>query len=103
MRNGMGLFQGVNRMFGRSSGASPTYQAFDGSTELQRVLVAGSGHLSTTVSPHHPLTCNGALSYTEDDTFACPHNKVTGDDPRTLSAITHSVTLLIIEIAGQTL
>ena len=108
MRSGLGLFGGSNRrrtggVIGRMYGASPTYYPADQSGALQRTLVAGSSHLSSSISYHHPLMCSGSLAYEDDGTSACPHTKVDGDDPRTLAAITHSITLLIMEIAGETL
>lgn len=53
------------------------------------------------VLPHHPINCIGELAY-DGETFSCPHAKVV-DDARTKSAVRHSIAMLILQIADQTL
>lgn len=72
-------------------------------TDIQGSLAMGSQQFATLVLPHHPITCTGALAYEEDGTMTCPHAKVSGDDLRALECVTHSITLLMMEIASKTL
>lgn len=53
--------------------------------------------------PHHPITCQGRLSYEEDGTFSCDHAVAPPGDARTQQCLDYSAALLIIEIALQIL
>lgn len=69
--------------------------------ELQATLSASSHESSdpTTNGPHHPITCPGQLAYHPDGRLACPHSEAGPEDPRTRRCVTHSIAVLIIEIA----
>ena len=74
------------------------------SVQLQATLAAASagGKNSTPVTPHHPITCQGPLSYeTDDGSMACPHAKTGPKDERAAQCVTHSVAILLIELASK--
>lgn len=51
------------------------------------------------IQPHHPITCTSKLYYEEDGTFYCEHATAPPGELRTQQCVTHSVALLIIELA----
>ena len=68
----------------------------------QTVSAATSNHELFTGGPHHPVTCmTGELFYDEDGSFSCEHAKAPGDDLRTQQAVTHSIAILLIELAME--
>lgn len=74
------------------------------SIQLQSTLSAATSDGSNpTVSPHHPITCQDKLYYYEDNSFGCEHVTVSSDDKRTQMGLRHSIALLIIELAFETL
>jgi len=72
-------------------------------TLLQATIIAttaGSGE--PVIYPHHPITCrDGKLYYEEDGSFHCEHASVGADDLRTAQSVTHSIALLLIELASN--
>lgn len=73
-----------------------------GPINLQATLSAASV-TSEQHYPHHPITCTGDLYYCEDGSFGCDHAEVGPEDERTVYCIQHSIALLLIEIASNTL
>jgi hypothetical protein len=74
-----------------------------GDTGLQGILSSSSALLETrsTVRPHHPVTCAGELSYDADGALACEHAVAPPEDLRTQLCLHYSVSLLLIELAGE--
>lgn len=72
-----------------------------GQAQLQTTLAAASASSNNCVQPHHPITCVGALAYDENCIFSCEHAVAPVDDLRTQQCVTHSVALLLIELAMQ--
>ncbi len=69
-------------------------------TNLQSTISAATSGVGDSIVPHHPICCaTGSLYYDEDRTFSCDHAAVPPDDPRTQSALNHSMVLLILEPA----
>lgn len=70
---------------------------------LQSTLAASSaaaGH--PMVSPHHPITCHSkGLGYDPTEGLWCDHVQVGPDDGRTRDALTHSIGILILEMAHK--
>ncbi|MDQ1514205.1 MAG: hypothetical protein QOE80_35 [Actinomycetota bacterium] len=80
-----------------------TYPATGGSG-LQEILSASSALVSTpgsAVSPHHPVTCTGELSYDGDGRLACEHAAAPPEDLRTQYCLHYSVALLLIELVNE--
>lgn len=77
----------------------------DASINLQATLSASSAMPIpsgvTPPIPHHPIVCGGALSYDENNYFACEHIGVGPGDIRTQLCIDHSIALLLIEEARK--
>lgn len=74
------------------------------SVNLQATLAAASAgdKSSPPCFPHHPVTCQGALGFdVEDGSLACPHVKTGPHDVRTAQAVTHSVAIMLIELASE--
>ncbi len=57
--------------------------------------------ISTMVSPHHPITCEGALRFGEDGTFSCDHAAAPPGDERTQFCLDLSLALLLMEAAQE--
>lgn len=68
---------------------------------LQGVLAQQWPASEKPILPHHPITCVGPLRFT--DRLACDHAETPADDPRLRCALIHSVALLLVEIAAETL
>lgn len=51
------------------------------------------------IRPHHPITCSGALAYTEENELVCEHASTPPNDLRTDHCIRHSLVLLLLEPA----
>lgn len=54
-------------------------------------------------TPHHPITCTSKLRLEDDGTFGCEHTSVPADDPRTRECVTHSIAILLLELAKEKL
>ena len=68
----------------------------------QTVSAATSNHESFSGGPHHPITCmTGELFYYEDGSLSCEHSKAPDDDLRTKQCVTHSLAVLLIELAME--
>lgn len=82
------------------------YPINNSNTQMQSILAAASADGSLpVVMPHHPIACGepSKLWYHEDGSFECEHTKIDKDDKRTQVALRHSIALLIIELAFETL
>lgn len=69
--------------------------------QLQTTIAASTSTNDSTVVPHHPITCSGNIFYDEDGTFRCDHASAPPDNLRSKQCVTHSIALLIIELALQ--
>lgn len=67
--------------------------------QLQSTISAATSNGLSDVSPHHPITCQSRLYYDEDGTFRCDHASAPPDNERTNQCITHSIAILLIELA----
>lgn len=67
--------------------------------QLQSTIAASTSNQDPEVVPHHPITCSGNLFYEEDGTFRCDHAIAPPDNVRSQQCVTHSIALLIIELA----
>ena len=73
-------------------------------TQAMLNATAISQHEELPILPHHPLSCVGArLALHEDGTLACDHAITWPHDARTKRAVDHSIAILIIELARDTL
>lgn len=66
---------------------------------LQSTISAATSTGQPDISPHHPITCAGNIYYDDDGTFRCDHAEAPPDNTRTNQCVTHSLALLIIELA----
>lgn len=73
----------------------------DSNINLQATLSAASATPPPAPLPHHPITCQSELRYEDDGAFACEHATVPPGDTRTQACITHSIAMLIIELARR--
>lgn len=56
------------------------------------------------VRPHHPITCcNGGLYFDYEGEMSCDHAKAPPNNPRTQSALNHSLAILLLELAFEKL
>lgn len=67
--------------------------------QLQSTISAATSNGQSDISPHHPITCQGKIYYEEDGTFSCDHASAPPDNMRSNQCVTHSLALLIIELA----
>lgn len=67
--------------------------------QLQSTIAAATATGDTEVHPHHPITCTSKIYYEEDGTFRCEHASAPPDNVRTQQCLTHSLALLLIELA----
>jgi hypothetical protein len=75
-----------------------------GSVNLQATLAAITADgTPPTIRPHHPITCQGALEFGEDNCLSCPHAETEADDGRIAAALRHTVAIMIIEEAVRCL
>lgn len=70
-----------------------------GTTQLQSTLAAATASGTSDILPHHPITCTDAIFYDEDGTFRCKHATAPADNLRSQQCVTHSLALLLIELA----
>lgn len=84
--------------------AGAYYMSQDASP-LQALLASGTAGapLLGRVEPHHPISCQGRLSFEPGGVFACPHAEVPSDDARTQFCLDTSIAYLLIELAVKTL
>ena len=68
-------------------------------SQLQSTISASTSGTPPEVIPHHPITCTGNIYYDEDGTFRCDHSSAPPDNVRTQQCVTHSIALLLIEMA----
>jgi hypothetical protein len=72
-----------------------------GGLKLQATLSSSSSGTGETLTPHHPITCNGALSLEHDGSLRCDHTAAPPGDIRTQFCIDHSISLLLIELSAN--
>jgi hypothetical protein len=70
-----------------------------GHPQLQSTIAAATAAKMPDLQPHHPITCTSNIYYDEDGTFRCDHASAPPDDVRNNQCVTHSIALLLIEIA----
>lgn len=70
-----------------------------GNSQLQSTIAAATASGVPEVQPHHPITCGDKLYYEEDGTFRCEHASAPPDNVRSQQCVTHSLALLLIELA----
>lgn len=67
--------------------------------QLQSTIAAATATGASDVYPHHPIVCSDKIYYEEDGTFRCEHASAPPDNVRTQQCVTHSLALLLIELA----
>jgi len=72
-----------------------------GGLKLQATLSSSSSGTGDSISPHHPITCNGHLRLEDDGTLCCDHTEVPPGDVRTQFCIDHSISLLLMELSAN--
>ena len=71
----------------------------ESASHLQSTIAAATASGDVGIVPHHPIVCGGKIYYEEDGTFRCEHASAPPDNVRTQQCITHSLALLLIELA----
>jgi hypothetical protein len=71
-----------------------------GGLKLQATLSSSSSGTGETLSPHHPITCNGELRLEHDGRLRCDHSEAPPNDVRTQFCIDHSISLLLMELSA---
>lgn len=69
------------------------------SQQLQSTIAAASSDNDNSIQPHHPITCPDKIYLEEDGTFRCEHAAAPPNNVRTNQCLTHSIALLLIELA----
>lgn len=72
-----------------------------GGLKLQATLSSSSSGTGETITPHHPITCNGHLRFESDGSLCCDHTEAPPDDVRTQFCIDHSISLLLMELSAN--
>ena len=72
-----------------------------GSLKLQATLSASSSGTGETLTPHHPISCNGDLRLEHDGSLCCNHTAAPPGDVRTQFCIDHSISLLLMELSAN--
>lgn len=72
-----------------------------GNSQLQSTIAAATAAGHSDVLPHHPITCGDKIYYEEDGTFRCEHATSPPENVRSQQCVTHSMALLLIELAMQ--
>jgi hypothetical protein len=72
-----------------------------GGLKLQATLSSSSSGTGGSVSPHHPISCNGGLRLEHDGTLCCDHTAAPPGDIRTQFCIDHSISLLLMELSSE--
>lgn len=70
-----------------------------GNSQLQSTIAAATATGDTGIHPHHPIACSDKIYYDEDGTFRCEHATAPADNLRSQQCVTHSLALLLIELA----
>jgi hypothetical protein len=71
-----------------------------GGLKLQATLSSSSSGTGETLTPHHPITCNGGLRLEHDGSLCCDHSAAPPGDIRTQFCIDHSISLLLMELSA---
>ena len=71
-----------------------------GGLKLQATLSSSSSGTGETLTPHHPITCNGHLRLEHDGSLCCDHSAAPPGDIRTQFCIDHSISLLLMELSA---
>jgi hypothetical protein len=71
-----------------------------GGLKLQATLSSSSSGTGESLSPHHPITCNGHLRLEHDGSLCCDHSAAPPGDVRTQFCIDHSISLLLMELSA---
>ena len=72
-----------------------------GGLKLQATLSSSSSGTGETLTPHHPITCNGDLRFEQDGSLCCTHSEAPPGDIRTQFCIDHSISLLLMELSAN--
>ena len=72
-----------------------------GGLKLQATLSSSSSGTGETLTPHHPITCNGQLRLEHDGALCCDHTEAPAGDIRTQFCIDHSISLLLMELSAN--
>ena len=72
-----------------------------GGLKLQATLSSSSSGTGAALTPHHPITCTGALRLEHDGRLRCNHSEAPPDDIRTQFCIDHSISLLLMELSAD--
>ena len=72
-----------------------------GGLKLQATLSSSSSGTGEALSPHHPITCNGELSFEDNGSLRCNHSEAPPGDVRTQFCIDHSISLLLMELSAE--
>ena len=72
-----------------------------GGLKLQATLSSSSSGTGEHLTPHHPITCNGDLSFEHDGRLRCAHSEAPPGDIRTQFCIDHSISLLLMELSAN--
>jgi hypothetical protein len=75
--------------------------AHGGGLKLQATLSSSSSGTGEALSPHHPISCNGALRLEPDGSLCCDHSAAAPGDERTQFCIDHSISLLLMELSAS--
>lgn len=71
------------------------------SINLQATLSAATAMGMGTITPHHPITCQGDLLLHDDGSLECPHVRTAAGDDRTVDALSATVAILLFEVAHE--
>lgn len=72
-----------------------------GTSQLQSTIAAATATGASEINPHHPISCGDKIYYDDDGTFRCEHATAPPDNVRTQQCLTHSMALLLVELAMQ--
>ena len=72
-----------------------------GGLKLQATLSSSSSGTGQSLTPHHPITCNGNLRLELDGRLCCEHSSAPPGDVRTQFCIDHSISLLLMELSAN--
>jgi hypothetical protein len=72
-----------------------------GGLKLQATLSSSTSGTGETLTPHHPITCNGLLRFEHDGSLCCDHTAAPPGDIRTQFCIDHSISLLLMELSAS--
>jgi hypothetical protein len=72
-----------------------------GGLKLQATLSSSSSGTGETLTPHHPITCQGDLRLEGDGSLCCDHSEAPPGDIRPQFCIDHSIALLLMELSAN--